>query len=114
MTYTGLGVGAQHPIRFVCAMRKNISHLRDGVRCIPCHPRILVPREPTSHRDFLRMTPEAQTGLAQRRRVFFVDDHPLVREWLTGMVSLEPDLEVCGQAGEAAAALSAVPKARPE
>ena len=60
------------------------------------------------------MTADAPTGLALRRRIFFVDDHPLVREWLTGMVSLEPDLAVCGQAGEAAAALSAVPKARPE
>lgn len=49
-----------------------------------------------------------------RRRVFFVDDHPLVREWLAGMVSLEPDLEICGQAGEAAVALAAVPAARPE
>jgi DNA-binding NarL/FixJ family response regulator len=49
-----------------------------------------------------------------RRRVFFVDDHPLVREWLAGMVSLEPDLETCGQAGEAAAALAAVPGTRPE
>lgn len=43
-----------------------------------------------------------------------MDDHPLVREWLAGMVALEPDLEVCGQAGEAAAALTAVASARPE
>jgi DNA-binding NarL/FixJ family response regulator len=53
------------------------------------------------------------TGVS-RRRVFFVDDHPLVREWLAGMVALEPDLEPCGQAGEAAAALAAVPATRPE
>jgi len=46
--------------------------------------------------------------------VFFLDDHPLVREWLAGMVALEPDLEVCGQAEEAAAALKAVPVARPD
>ncbi|MFI5338021.1 MAG: response regulator [Opitutales bacterium] len=49
-----------------------------------------------------------------RRRVFFVDDHPLVREWLTRMVALEPDLEVCGQAEEAAAALALAPSARPD
>ena len=30
------------------------------------------------------------------------------------MVGLEPDLEICGQAGEAAAALTAVPQARPD
>lgn len=43
-----------------------------------------------------------------------MDDHPLVREWLASMVTLEPDLEVCGQAGDAAAALAAVPQTRPE
>lgn len=60
------------------------------------------------------MKPEAQSGRPPRRRVFFVDDHPLVREWLASMVSLEPDLEVCGQAEEAAAALASVPHARPD
>ena len=60
------------------------------------------------------MKPEAQDSKPARRRVFFVDDHPLVREWLASMVALEPDLEVCGQAEEAAAALGAVPSARPD
>jgi len=60
------------------------------------------------------MTPELQTTPHTRRRVFFVDDHPLVREWLASMVALEPDFEVCGQAGDATAALAAVPQARPE
>jgi DNA-binding NarL/FixJ family response regulator len=50
----------------------------------------------------------------RRRRIFLVDDHPLVREWLAGMISLEPDLEVSGQAGDAVAALAAVPKAAPD
>lgn len=59
------------------------------------------------------MTIEGKAGKA-RWRVYFVDDHPLVREWLASMVALEPDLEVCGQAGEAAPALAAVPQARPE
>lgn len=49
-----------------------------------------------------------------RRRVFLLDDHPLVREWLASMVRLEPDLEVCGQAENAAAALAAVPAAHPD
>jgi DNA-binding NarL/FixJ family response regulator len=51
---------------------------------------------------------------SNRRRVYLVDDHPLVREWLAGMIALEKDLEVCGQAEEAAAALSAVPAAHPD
>ena len=47
-------------------------------------------------------------------RVFLVDDHPLVREWLASMISVEAGLEVCGQAGEAAAALAVVPEAKPD
>jgi DNA-binding NarL/FixJ family response regulator len=46
--------------------------------------------------------------------VFLVDDHPLVREWLAGLVALEADLEVCGQAEDAPAALAAVPVTRPD
>ncbi len=60
------------------------------------------------------MRSNAQAGNPARRRIFFVDDHPLVREWLASMVALEPDLEVCGQAEAAAAALAAVPQARPD
>lgn len=49
-----------------------------------------------------------------RRRIFFVDDHPLVREWLASMVSLEADLEVCGQAEDALSALATVASSRPD
>ena len=49
-----------------------------------------------------------------RRRVFLVDDHPLVRDWLAGLVAAEADLQVCGQAEDAATALAAVPQARPD
>ena len=60
------------------------------------------------------MKSEVQARNPARRRVFLVDDHPLVREWLASMVALETDLEVCGQAEEAATALAAVPQARPD
>ena len=43
-----------------------------------------------------------------------MDDHPLVREWLEGMVALEPDLEVCGHAEDAATALATAAQARPD
>jgi len=49
-----------------------------------------------------------------RRRVFFVDDHPLVREWLASMIRFEADLEICGHAEEATAALAAIPATRPD
>ena len=58
-------------------------------------------------------TTAAQT-LKPRHRVFCVDDHPLVREWLAGLVALEPDLEICGQAEDAPSALAAIPLACPE
>ncbi len=32
-----------------------------------------------------------------RRRVFLVDDHPLVREWLANVINQQPDLMVCGE-----------------
>jgi len=43
-----------------------------------------------------------------------VDDHPLVREWLAGMIAVEPDLEICGQAEEVSAALAMLPLSRPD
>jgi len=56
----------------------------------------------------------AKGDKSARSRVFLVDDHPLVREWLASLVALEPDLEICGQAEEVAAALAAVPLAQPD
>jgi DNA-binding NarL/FixJ family response regulator len=56
-------------------------------------------------------TPEAHTG---KSRIFLVDDHPLVREWLTNLVNGQMDLTVCGEAEDAARALSAIGQARPQ
>jgi DNA-binding NarL/FixJ family response regulator len=43
--------------------------------------------------------------MPERARVFIVDDHPLVREWLANLLRQQPDLEVCGQADGVARAL---------
>ena len=32
-----------------------------------------------------------------RKRIFLVDDHPLVREWLTNLINQQIDLTVCGE-----------------
>lgn len=45
---------------------------------------------------------------SSRIRVFIVDDHPLVREWLGNLLRLQPDLDVCGEAGDPAPALAAI------
>ena len=57
------------------------------------------------------MTPTADL---RKRRVFLVDDHPLVREWLTNLINQQPDLTVCGEAESAPQALGAMGAAKPE
>jgi len=49
-----------------------------------------------------------------RHQIFLVDDHPLVREWLTNLINQQPDLAVCGEAEDAAHALQAIAKLRPD
>jgi DNA-binding NarL/FixJ family response regulator len=47
-------------------------------------------------------------------RVFLVDDHPLVRDWLKSLLQLEEDFEVIGEADEAPAALAAMSRSKPD
>lgn len=54
------------------------------------------------------------SAATNRRRVFLVDDHPLVREWLTNLINQQADLVVCGDAESAPAALEGVAKTKPE
>ena len=42
------------------------------------------------------------------KQVFLVDDHPLVREWLTNLINEEPDFEVCGKVGNTREALGLI------
>lgn len=42
-----------------------------------------------------------------------MDDHPLVREWLTTLINQQADLGVCGEAATAAEAMPAVTAAKP-
>ncbi len=48
-----------------------------------------------------------------RKRIFIVDDHTLVREWLANLLQQEPDFEVCGQADSAPAAVAGMSAAPP-
>jgi DNA-binding NarL/FixJ family response regulator len=55
--------------------------------------------------------PNAADG---KRRVLLVDDHPVLCEGLAQRINEEPDLEVCGQARDAHAAMEAIEKLRPD
>ena len=50
---------------------------------------------------------------ASRQKIFIVDDHTLVREWLANLLRQEADFEVCGQADTAAIALSGISASLP-
>ena len=52
--------------------------------------------------------------LTPATRIFVVDDHSLVREWLTKLVLEEKDLEVSGQAATAKVALAAMIQSPPD
>jgi len=48
-----------------------------------------------------------------KHHIFLVDDHPLVREWLTNLINQQPDMAVCGEAEEVPDALDSIAKLRP-
>jgi DNA-binding NarL/FixJ family response regulator len=51
---------------------------------------------------------------SKKRRVFVVDDHPVVRYGLRSIINQESDLLVCGEAAEAATALGSIPSTLPD
>ncbi|MFM8223835.1 MAG: response regulator [Planctomycetaceae bacterium] len=53
-------------------------------------------------------------GTPKRHTILLVDDHPLVREGLALRISLEADLQVCGEAAGPAEALQAIDRLQPD
>ncbi len=49
-----------------------------------------------------------------KKKIFIVDDHPIVREGLTVIINHEKDLEICGEADEAREAFNAISELRPD
>jgi DNA-binding NarL/FixJ family response regulator len=62
----------------------------------------MAPRKPS--------TPKAAT----QTRILIVDDHPMMREGLRSMINRQPDMRVCGEAENAAQAMSAVQQFAPD
>jgi DNA-binding NarL/FixJ family response regulator len=48
-----------------------------------------------------------------KTKILLVDDHPLVREWLTNLINEEPDFEVCGAASDSQEALGLIGTLQP-
>ena len=51
---------------------------------------------------------------AARKRVFLVDDHPIMRQGLAQLINHEPDLVVVGEANDASAGLAGVTDSKPD
>jgi len=49
-----------------------------------------------------------------KKRIFIVDDHPIVREGLITIINHDKDLAVCGEADEPQEALKAISELRPD
>ncbi len=61
------------------------------------------------------MSPESNDSTAPKRHsIFLVDDHPLVREWLANLIERQADLFICGQAEEAAQAVTDIERLQPD
>lgn len=51
---------------------------------------------------------------AGRKRILIVDDHPVIRQGLSLLIQGEPDLEVCGEAGNLLDAYQAASELKPD
>jgi DNA-binding NarL/FixJ family response regulator len=49
-----------------------------------------------------------------KSKVFLVDDHPLVREWLSQLIQREADLMVCGEAEDTQDAVGKIGETKPD
>jgi len=58
--------------------------------------------------------PTRPDNLSTKRRVFVVDDHPVVRQGLAQMINKQADLEVIGQGDDAYGSLRAIRDAKPD
>ena len=54
------------------------------------------------------------TARSPRKKIFVVDDHPIVRQGLAKLLSDEADLVVCGEAENAREGLQAIVKLKPD
>ena len=54
------------------------------------------------------------SDLKEQKKIFIIDDHPIVRQGLTQLIAQEPDLVVCGEAARTADALVGLARETPD
>ncbi len=59
-------------------------------------------------------TPAAKAPPTSKHRVLLIDDHPFMRAGLAQLIDRQPDLMVCGEAGNPTEAFQAVSKLKPD
>ncbi len=78
----------------------------------------MIPEKQTVRRTKpVRAPKDAQAGAngqVKKRQILLVDDHPLMSEGLAGVISREPDLAICGLAGNPAQAISLLATCQPD
>ena len=62
----------------------------------------------------LRMMAKKESKQKEGKKIFIVDDHPVFREGLAGLIRGEADLTVCGEANSAPQALTAIERFKPD
>ncbi|HEY0549126.1 MAG TPA: response regulator transcription factor [Verrucomicrobiae bacterium] len=60
------------------------------------------------------MSVKRQSKGSAKKKIFIVDDHPMMRDGLAQMIGNEPDLSVCGEAEDASEALAQIEKLKPD
>src|SRR3954451_20826809 len=60
------------------------------------------------------MNQKPSNGVARKRRVFIVDDHPLVRDGLANLINQQGDLLVCGEAEDSSSAIAGMESCKPD
>src|SRR6266542_5878832 len=63
--------------------------------------------------EAMNMTGQAELN-SPKRRVFIVDDHPILRQGITQLINQEKDLMVCWESETAREALAVLAKAKPD
>ena len=53
-------------------------------------------------------------NLKEKQKVLIVDDHPLVRQGIAQLINQEPDLKVCGEAGDVDQAMMTIREHSPD